>query len=146
MSGTEPADPDDTTALEVRRDDIAHGAGSAPRVVAAGELDAAGAPPLVGAVTEAVTDAAADTGRVVVDLDGITFCDSRGLSALVGSMTSAARARVSLRLVAGRDSTLAQLVGRTGMTELLPLHPDTDAALAAALISPLEREVAPDGP
>lgn len=136
--------PQDAETLEVRRDDVADGAGSVPRVGAAGELDAASSPPLVAAVSEAVTGAGA--GRVVVDLDGVTFCDSRGLSALIVSTTSAARAGVSLRLVAAPDSALARLLGRTGMTELLPLHPDADAALSAVAPGPLEREVAADGP
>ncbi len=45
-----------------------------------GEIDLSTAPSLSGAVGEILTDA---PDRVVLDMDGVTFCDSQGLGTLV---------------------------------------------------------------
>jgi anti-anti-sigma factor len=47
-------------------------------VMAAGEVDMASAPQLTGALADV-------HGRVVVDLAGVTFLDSTGISVLVGA-------------------------------------------------------------
>lgn len=55
------------------------GAGTLVRVV--GVLDAVGLPQ----VSRELTDAQRGTGTVVVDLEGVTFMDSRGLGALLAA-------------------------------------------------------------
>jgi anti-sigma B factor antagonist len=151
MSSAEQAGPTDGTVPDgggrepaVRRDEVPGPDGPLPRVSASGELDAATAPELLEALTAAIPAAARARGAIVVgDLDGVTFCDSRGLSTLVRATRAAARAGASLRLVAGEDTAVARLLARTGMTDLLPLYPDVAAAVAADTTTPLEQEVDP---
>jgi anti-anti-sigma factor len=119
---------------------------SVPVLTVRGELDSANCHELVDAV-EAVVGVAtgpehgAGAGRMVLDLDGVAFCDSRGLSALVGAVTSAARRGWSLRLSAGTGSALRRLLTRVAMTEVLALHREVQDAAAARGPSPLEAEV-----
>jgi anti-sigma B factor antagonist len=142
--GSEAAD-----GLAVRRDEVEPGpdgaTGRPPRVTAAGELDAGTASRLLEALSAAIDEAArTPDGLLVVALDEVTFCDSRGLSVLVTATRSAARAGASLRLVAAPEAAVSRLLERTGMNGLLPLHPDVGSALAASAPSPLEQEVQPD--
>lgn len=143
--GGAPGDGRGVGGLDVRRDEFTPpGAGAAvPRVRAAGELDAATAPRLHEALTDAIPEvpaAAGSEGMVLVDLDAVGFCDSRGLSTLVAATRAAARAGSSLRLVANDGSAVARLLVRTGMTGLLPLHADVATALTAVAPSPLEQD------
>lgn len=150
MSSAEQGDPTDDTGTgdgcepAVRRDEVPGPDGPLPRVSASGELDAATAPELLEALSAAIPAAARAPGAIVVgDLDGVTFCDSRGLSTLVRATRAAARTGASLRLVAGADAAVARLLARTGMTDLLPLYPDVASAVAAEVPTPLEQEVEP---
>lgn len=122
------------------------GSPSVPVLAVRGELDSANCQQLVEAV-EATLDActapepAAGAARMVLDLDDVSFCDSRGLSALVGVVTSAAHRGWSLRLSAGADSAVRRLLSRVAMTEVLALHPGVADAAAALGPSPLEAEI-----
>ena len=87
-------------------------------LVLRGEIDAYTAPRLDEAVA-AVGDVA---GRhLVVDLGGVGFVDSTGLSALVGNLgrVRSAGGVVSLR---GVSRQLAKLFEITGITRLFPLE------------------------
>lgn len=87
-------------------------------MVLRGEIDAYTAPRL----EEAVADLGDVAGRhLVVDLAGVGFVDSTGLSALVTSLRSVSDAGgvVSLREVSRQ---LAKLFEITGITRLFPLE------------------------
>jgi anti-anti-sigma factor len=122
------------------------GQGRIPVLVVRGELDSANFQELLAAVEVALDTAApvcdaCSPARMVLDLDGVTFCDSRGLSALVGAVTSAAHRGRSLRLCAGDDSAVRRLLARVAMTEVLALHRHVPDAAAAPGPSPLEAEI-----
>jgi anti-sigma B factor antagonist len=67
--------------------------------------------------------------KIVVDLSGVSFCDSTGLSALVLGHRHAARHGGWLRLAAPSD-WLRQLLTTVGLTKQLSVHPDVATALA----------------
>ncbi|MDT7745468.1 MAG: hypothetical protein QOE59_4546 [Actinomycetota bacterium] len=119
---------------------------SVPVLAVRGELDSANCQQLVDAV-EGTLEASAGVGheavvaRMVLDLDGVSFCDSRGLSALVGVVTSAAHRGWSLRLSAGAASAVRRLLARVAMTDVLALHCDVQGAAATRGPSPLEAEI-----
>ena len=90
-----------------------------------GEIDLATAPRLREHLVRLVTEHA---GRpVVVDLSGLTFCDSLGLGMLVGAQRRARALQGEVRLVlpAGRAADGFALVGLEGV---LPSFADVDAA------------------
>jgi anti-sigma B factor antagonist len=124
----------------------APGAVAVPVLAVRGELDSASCQQLIDAV-EAALDASAapehgaGAARMVLDLDDVSFCDSRGLSALVGVVTAAARRGWSLRLCADAESAVRRLLARVAMTEVLALHPGAQDAAAAPGPSPLEAEI-----
>jgi anti-anti-sigma factor len=129
---------------------------SVPVLAVRGELDSANCQQLVNAVEVALERAGEATGagsasvapeygpgtaRMVLDLDQVTFCDSRGLSALVGVVTAAAHRGWSLRLSAGTESAVRRLLARVAMTEVLALHRGVQDAAATRGRSPLEAEI-----
>lgn len=124
----------------------ASGAMSVPVLAVRGELDSASCQQLVDAV-EAALDASGAPGdgvgaaRMVLDLDDVSFCDSRGLSALVGVVTAAAHRGWSVRLSADAESAVRRLLARVAMTEVLALHPSAQDAATARGPSPLEAEI-----
>jgi anti-sigma B factor antagonist len=65
-------------------------------VALTGEIDLQTAPRLSDAVNDALEE---DPVRVVLDMGGVTFCDSRGLGTLVVLSRAAARSRSVLVLV-----------------------------------------------
>ncbi|WP_327040323.1 STAS domain-containing protein [Micromonospora ureilytica] len=76
-----------------------------------GELDYDSAPDLVAAAAELRGDGEAP---VLVDLTGVTLCDSSGLSALLVVQ----RAAGAIRLI-GVSAQLQRMLDRTGLSELL---------------------------
>ncbi|MEU8391550.1 STAS domain-containing protein [Micromonospora sp. NPDC048842] len=84
-----------------------------------GELDYDSAPELVAAAAELRGD---DDAPVLVDLTGVTLCDSSGLSALL----VVHRAAGAIRLT-GVSPQLQRMLDRTGLSELLAeAHADDD--------------------
>lgn len=77
-----------------------HTAGSATVVAATGELDLHTAPDLDAALKQA-TDAQADL--LVVDLSGVDFMDSTGLSTIVAAVAAARGYGGEVRVVAASD-------------------------------------------
>ena len=121
-----------------------------PVLAVRGELDSANCQQLVDAVEAALDasvatadalDHAPGTARMVLDLDDVAFCDSRGLSALVAAVTAAAHRGWSLRLSAGSESAVRRLLVRVAMTEVLALHRGVQDAAATRGPSPLEAEI-----
>lgn len=92
-----------------------------------GELDFYTAPQL----REALAALALETGqRLVLDLGALTFCDSSGISMLIGARNHA--------LAAGADIALAAVPARVlriftvvGLDQVFTCHPSTEAALAS---------------
>jgi anti-sigma B factor antagonist len=92
-----------------------------------GSLDIDTAP----ALTEALDQILGGTApRVVVDLSGVVFCDSTGLSAFVVGDRRARDSGGWLRLAAPGDF-MATLLDTLGLTRRLGVHPTVAAALAA---------------
>jgi anti-sigma B factor antagonist len=80
-----------------------------------GELDAATGPTLFDAVSTLTRDGVAG---VVIDLDGVTFVDSRGLSALLDSHREVTQREMTLRVV-NLQPPVAKLFRITGVDALL---------------------------
>ncbi|AIG80451.1 Hypothetical protein AJAP_38325 [Amycolatopsis japonica] len=57
--------------------------------------------------------------NVVVDLSDVDFCDTSGLSALVGLNTRCVADRIALRFLP--SATIRRLLRRTGLSDLLPI-------------------------
>jgi anti-sigma B factor antagonist len=70
-------------------------------------------------------------GLLVIDLTGVTFCDSSGLSLFVELHRKARVSGGELRL-AGLQDMVATVVRATNLDRLLLLHPSVDDAVAAA--------------
>jgi anti-anti-sigma factor len=68
--------------------------------------------------------------RVVVDLSGVEFCDSTGLSAFVVGHNRAAAAGGWLRLAAP-STWMSQLLDTVGLSRRLGIYPGVAEALAA---------------
>lgn len=64
--------------------------------------------------------------RLVLDLEGMDFCDSSGLTALIAARNLAHAARADVALVAVPTNTL-RVLRVVGLDQLFPLHPDSDA-------------------
>lgn len=95
-----------------------------------GEIDLHTAPTLRAALEPAV-DAAGDSHpAVVVDLSGVAFIDSTGLGELVGAHKALVEKGARLHLAASNER-VRRLLSITGLDEVLDVHPDRAAALAA---------------
>jgi anti-sigma B factor antagonist len=81
-----------------------------------------------------------DVPHLVLDLAGVDFVDSSGLSTLIALLHATQAAGGSIRL-AGVPDRLARMVTMTGVSELLPVHATVADALAVRTA-----EDAPDGP
>ena len=84
----------------------------------AGEIDLSTAPRLSGAVTDLLTEA---PPRVVLDMTGVTFCDSQGLGTLVVLSRKATLAQSYLVLVNVGDFLL-RVLDITGLRPALMIH------------------------
>ncbi|MFG3016187.1 STAS domain-containing protein [Streptomyces cinerochromogenes] len=73
--------------------------------------------------------------RLVLDLAPVGFCDSAGLSAIIGIWHAAREAGGSLSLAAVPDR-LMRMLSMTGVDSLLPVHATTADAVAALTDSP----------
>jgi anti-sigma B factor antagonist len=93
-----------------------------------GELDLATAPRLCVCI-----DAARRSGfrRILLDLSTAAFCDSAGLRALIGSDRELAAHGRRMAVAALEDSVVGRLFALAGAHEMLEIHSDCDAALAA---------------
>jgi anti-anti-sigma factor len=107
-------DPSGTEHLQLRSEHRADGV----RITVAGEVDAATCTNL----QQALETAAADEGRVELDVRGVTFIDSSGLRVLVLANQQLAPERV-LR-IAGPDHTFRRLLTITGLDGLFDVVPE----------------------
>jgi anti-anti-sigma factor len=96
--------------------------GAATAVRIAGELDMATAPMLAGCVNDLI---AANSTRVLVELDELTFCDSAGLTVLIQGDRQCAAHGGWLR-VSGSSGHVARVLEISGLEELLTYRADID--------------------
>lgn len=91
------------------------------RVIAAdGEIDLNTAPELEKAILAAFEGL---SGRVlVVDLSGVTFMASAGLSVLMQGYEQAGEQHATVRMVVPHDGAPRRSLEITGLVEILPLH------------------------
>jgi anti-sigma B factor antagonist len=85
------------------------------------------------AVLSDAAEAAIRTGhdRLILDLGGVSFCDSGGLALFAELHRRAAAGDGELRLACLQPPVLAVLRA-TNLDRILPLHPTVDAAVQAA--------------
>jgi anti-sigma B factor antagonist len=105
-----------------------HDASGVHVIAMRGELDIATAPRLCVRI-----DAARRAGarRLLVDLTTAEFCDSVGLRALIGSQQEILAQGGRMAVAARDDSAVGRLFVLAGAHELLDIHEDSDAAVAA---------------
>jgi anti-sigma B factor antagonist len=96
-------------------------------VAATGEVDLFTAPILDSELTQVVSDGAAS---VVVDLSGVEFLDSTGLSVIVKALKRIREAGGSLSVVVASER-VAKVFRITGLDQILPVHPSLAEALEA---------------
>jgi anti-sigma B factor antagonist len=92
-----------------------------------GDVDIDTAPELHTAIEQALNR---PCPRVVVDLAGVQFCDSTGLSALVIGHNRAVAKGGWIRLAAPSD-WMCRLLGTVGLTRRLTVHRDVPDALVS---------------
>jgi anti-sigma B factor antagonist len=96
------------------RFDVAPGTGQAPATVrAAGDIDLASAPQLQAALTQA----AATSGEITVDMTAVTYCDSAAIHAL---FSTARHTRLTLIIPEhGPITTMLRIVGLDQITTVI---------------------------
>jgi anti-sigma B factor antagonist len=95
-------------------------------VAAAGELDLYAAPALRGVLTEAAESA----DRIIIDLTGVTFLDSAGMTVMVDALNlHHHRQRGTLCLV-GLSRAEHQVLDITNLTSQFPIYPSLREAIA----------------
>jgi anti-sigma B factor antagonist len=93
-----------------------------------GELDADTAPQLHALLADLLER---PVPRIVVDLTGLKFCDSVGLSAFITSK-QVISARGGWLSFAGANPFLVQLLETVGLTRYFAMFPEVEDAIAAA--------------
>ncbi|GAA1889466.1 STAS domain-containing protein [Streptomyces durmitorensis] len=68
--------------------------------------------------------------QLVVDLAGVTFCDSSGISALIAARNHALAARAVL-VLAAVPGHISRILGIVGLDWVFPAYPTAQAAEAA---------------
>jgi anti-anti-sigma factor len=94
-------------------------AGDQALVELAGELDMAATPAVLDAVDRTLQD---DARRLIIDLGGVTLCDSVGLATLVRARRRALAAGRDL-IVIGLRAQARQLLNLTGLISYLTGEP-----------------------
>ncbi|KUN41017.1 anti-anti-sigma factor [Streptomyces longwoodensis] len=103
---------------------VTRDATTGPVLEVVGDLDFAHAP----ALRERISTLVVPPGRrLVLDLGGLEFCDSSGITALIAahSHAQAARAEVVLASVPANTLRILQMVG---LDQVFTVQPDSDAA------------------
>lgn len=108
-------------------------AGSATIATVVGEIDISSAPELRAAITDAIQTSTMPV--VVIDLGGVTFLGSPGLSALITAEAQAAERGVQLAVVTGGNRIVLRPLQITGLDMSIPIH-ETLADLEATLGTP----------
>ncbi|MEU9273096.1 STAS domain-containing protein [Streptomyces sp. NPDC048251] len=106
---------------------ITHTDGHLAILSVGGEIDIQTAPALREEALAVITQG---HPHLILDLTGVTFCDSSGFNALIGIMRCAMATNGSLTLAAIPDRLL-RMLDLTGLSSIMPSYPDTDAAMNA---------------
>ena len=93
-----------------------------------GELDLDTAPSLCVRLAAARAKAAARA--VVLDLSGMTFCDSQGLRALIGEQREMRIAGKRFGIIEPEEEDVQRIFDLAGVREMLQFHPGRAEALA----------------
>ncbi|MGW3357516.1 STAS domain-containing protein [Streptomyces bungoensis] len=100
-------------------------ASTGPVLEIAGELDYANADEL----RERLTTLALRPGqRLVLDLSGMEFCDSSGITALINARNHAHAAQADIALAAVPAHTL-RVLRIVGLDQIFAVYPDRDSAI-----------------
>lgn len=104
-------------SVQIQRNTVADGSGAV--LLLAGELDMATAPDLRQAIVTAVAEGSTD---LVLDMRGISFCDSVGLGIIVGGLKRTRSHGGDLRL-RGVPARLAETLALTGLDRAITIEP-----------------------
>jgi anti-sigma B factor antagonist len=118
-------EPETSIEPETRIDDI----GGISVVTLRGEIDAFSAPSLREDLRVLVEERGVRT--LVIDLSAVTFLDSSGLGAIVGTLRRL-RERDGQLHVVQPDSAASRIFEHTGLDGVLDLYTEREAALSAA--------------
>lgn len=99
-------------------------AATGPVVEIFGDLDHASAAALRALIP---TIALQPGQRLVLDLSGMEFCDSSGITALLAARNHTQAAQADIALAAVPANTLREL-RLVGLDQIFPLHPDSETA------------------
>jgi anti-sigma B factor antagonist len=88
-------------------------------VTPVGEIDGSTVPQLIGAVDSLLRDMPT---RIVLDLGGVTFCDSQGLGTLV-TLTNKVRLAQSALVIVNASGYLNRVLDVTGLRQVLLIEP-----------------------
>ncbi|GII78925.1 anti-sigma factor antagonist [Sphaerisporangium rufum] len=102
-------------------------AGPVRTLTLAGELDHGGAPHLQQALDDAYT---CGCRQLIIDLTGLSFCDSTGISVLLGARRVMAARRGDLAL-AGVNARVERIFRLIGLAEAFPTYATAEQARAA---------------
>jgi anti-anti-sigma factor len=115
-------------------DDVQQPTPGATVLALAGELDLA----TIGVLKDAVGDRLTPEAHIVLDLAGLTFCDSTGLGAFV-ALHRQARTNGARFAVAAPRRRIADLFTLSGIDQVIVVYDSTDSALSA----PTDGDTAP---
>lgn len=111
------------TPLSIRRGTSPCG----PILELVGDLDFGSA----GALRDVLRDLAMGPGQqLIVDLRGLTLCDSSGIGALIAARNQAVAADATIAL-AEVPEAVGRVLGIAGLNGILPVHSTVQAAQAA---------------
>ncbi|QKW49134.1 STAS domain-containing protein [Streptomyces buecherae] len=105
----------------------ARDAATGPVLEVSGDLDYRNATRLRERVTATVLRPGQ---RLILDLSGLEFCDSSGISALIAAHHHATTLGANVALAAVPAPTL-RILRLIGLDTIIPLHPDSDPAALA---------------
>lgn len=103
--------------------------GDAVVVAVEGELDLFTAPFLRDEVRDAIKQ---DSNRLVLDLGGLSFMDSSGLSVLIEAWRLATGEGGGVSLAAPQPP-VARILRTTGLDRRIKVYPDVDAAISGEI-------------
>ncbi|MET7653764.1 STAS domain-containing protein [Streptomyces sp. NPDC005486] len=106
--------------LKITARDVATG----PVLEILGDLDFAHAGQLRGLLP---TLALRPGQRLILDLAGLEFCDSSGITALIAAHHHALAAQADIAL-AGVPANTLRILRIVGLDQIFPVHPDSEAA------------------
>ena len=86
-------------------------------VTLVGEIDGSSVPQLTGTVDTLLRDVPGP-GRIVLNMSGVTFCDSQGLGTLV-TLTNKGRVAQTVLVIANASGYLERVLDVTGLRHVL---------------------------